>query len=394
MKLTATAYSDQGPHRQLNEDRYLADSELSLFMVCDGVGGDAYGHVAAETAIQTAREVLRASANASATADDASLARRLKAAIQSACEAVQGVAEQQPKYRGMGTTLTAVLIGTSKAVMAHIGDSRLYLIRRNTVSQLSRDHTLAGELLAAGEISAEEAAVHPFRNVLTRAVGRDRSTQIELLEFDIAPGDSLLLCTDGVYATLESNSSLFKEDAISAEGVVRTALDRKTKDNATAVVITVAGDEDATTRAASLFLGIDALSEVYLFKDLTMDQTLRVLGAAEQVRFPAGSSIIRAGDEQSGMFIILQGEVEVAAGGRTVAHLTRGSHFGEMALLNQSSRTASVNAVSDSLLLRIEADSFRKYLRQEPQVGVELLWKLASELSRRLSATNELVLRY
>lgn len=183
----------------MNEDRAWAVSggpAHALAIVADGMGGHQAGDVASELAVEAFREATQASVASTLSGAEAELL--IRQAILQANEVVYGIASQNEQYHNMGTTVVAALIQGEQGVIGHIGDSRAYQIRDDAMHQITEDHTLVNELLRSGQITAEEAANHPRRNVLTRALGTEANVEVDLLKIDWRPGDVLLLCSDGL----------------------------------------------------------------------------------------------------------------------------------------------------------------------------------------------------
>ncbi|MBW4026822.1 MAG: Stp1/IreP family PP2C-type Ser/Thr phosphatase [Acidobacteria bacterium] len=189
--IEAAALSDRGCVRSINEDFYECCCERGLFVVCDGMGGAAGGEIASRRAAEAVRERL-------CNGDAAPSARRLEAAICAANRALYEMAEREPALHGMGTTLVALLTTGRKAWIANVGDSRCYLLRGGCLTLLTKDHSLVAEQVRLGQLTAQEANGSPLRNVITRAVGIDRTVASEISPFEAEPGDLLLLCTDGL----------------------------------------------------------------------------------------------------------------------------------------------------------------------------------------------------
>jgi protein phosphatase len=185
MTLTAVALTDIGQIRNRNEDSFLLDPAASLFAVADGMGGHVAGDVASQTAI---------AALAAAFAETHSL----MAAVQSANRAVIERARSEAERAGMGTTLTAVHIVGATALIAHVGDSRLYLLRAGELAQLTRDHTVAETMIERGQLTRLAAMQHPANSMLTRSIGSRADLAVDEGRGDLASGDVLLLCSDGL----------------------------------------------------------------------------------------------------------------------------------------------------------------------------------------------------
>ena len=177
------ALSDIGLHRKTNEDAFV--TAAPLFAVCDGMGGALAGEVASALAAET-------------LAAGVAAGRPLLESAEAANAAVFAKAESDSGHQGMGTTLTAVRLEDETGHFVHIGDSRGYLLRAAELQQLTDDHSLVGEMMRDGRLTEDEAAVHPHRSVLSRALGTEAEARIDEFEVDLEDGDVLLLCSDGL----------------------------------------------------------------------------------------------------------------------------------------------------------------------------------------------------
>jgi PPM family protein phosphatase len=194
MKVVIGAGSDIGRARERNEDSYVV--EEPLYAVADGMGGHRGGAVASSLALETLRELLR---------DEGVAPAMLIDEIKEANQRVLQRGEADRDLRGMGTTLTALLAEEGKAHIAHIGDSRAYLLRDGSLKQLTEDHTLVQRMVMEGKLRPEEAERHPQRSILTRALGVDEEIEPDTLTLDpVLPGDRLLLCTDGLTSMVDA----------------------------------------------------------------------------------------------------------------------------------------------------------------------------------------------
>ncbi len=237
MKLLGAWASEVGLVRSINEDSYLVDSNLNVFAVADGVGGHRGGEVASSTAIET----LRASMANGTTVEEA---------IRAANTAVYERSMRDPELFGMGTTMTvAVPLSGFQLLLGHVGDSRAYLCRGGVLSQITDDHSMVGELVRDGQITADQAAIHPQRNVITRAVGMEPTVDVDLVTLEVKAGDRLLLCSDGITDMLH-NSAIERALAAAttpqecAETLADQALENGGIDNLTAVVFDIVSVED------------------------------------------------------------------------------------------------------------------------------------------------------
>ena len=205
------ARTDVGLKREHNEDSFLVNEDLGLYVVCDGMGGHAGGETASRLAVQTIeRELLSARLregdpfSVDAPLEQTPLAGALREAIEGACAAVFRTSRANPELAGMGTTCISLLIHGAQALVGHVGDSRAYLVRKGEVHQLSEDHSLVNEQVRAGLLSEEEAKHSRLKNIITRSVGFEEDVLVDVIGVETLPGDLLLLCSDGLSNLLEN----------------------------------------------------------------------------------------------------------------------------------------------------------------------------------------------
>jgi len=251
----STGVTDVGRVRKHNEDSYLLDDVMGLYVVADGMGGHAGGEVASAEAIDQIFSMVKARADAiealkRANNDDtrAAVRRLVEAAIQAATYMVFGIAEQDPARKGMGTTISSLLFIGPTAVAGQVGDSRVYLIRGGVPVQITEDHTLVNLQIKAGALTREQAKTVPYQNLITRAVGVKDYVEVDTFDLECKPGDRFILCSDGVHGYLEDEADLLplcqapSRDAC-ARSLVEHALKRGGRDNATAIVVDILNDE-------------------------------------------------------------------------------------------------------------------------------------------------------
>ena len=241
--LSWSARSDVGLVRTHNEDSFLVRSPL--FCVCDGMGGHAAGEVASTIAVRTISE------NSPAVADEALLG----AAVELANHAVIDAAERGEGKPGMGCTATAVLIENTKIAIAHVGDSRAYILHKGNLVRITHDHSFVEELVDAGEITADEARIHPSRSIITRALGSDPDMYADHFSLDVEQGDRIILCSDGLSSMI--SDSAIEATAVSSatpkqatDNLVAAALAEGGHDNVTVMVIDILDDGTAAARRA------------------------------------------------------------------------------------------------------------------------------------------------
>lgn len=251
MQIAYGAQTDVGLRRAQNEDRLCADPDLGLFVVCDGMGGHKAGEVASRLAVQVIQQHLRESrANAlqpiigDYDPTFTPQTNRLGSAIRLANQTIHDAGQSQPDHAGMGTTVVSAVISGQVLSIAHVGDSRMYLIRTGTIQPLTRDHSLVGEQVRRGLLTEEQAECSSNRHILTRALGISQDVQVEMNEIRLLEGDTLLLCSDGLTGGVKPPEIL---RAISSEQEPQAACKRLVtmsnaaggEDNTTVILITV-----------------------------------------------------------------------------------------------------------------------------------------------------------
>lgn len=239
MKVVAKTHC--GKVRPINEDRYLVPEEGdSIVLVADGMGGHKAGEVASETAAQT----IRACA-VKMRGREISIKTALKW-VRQANQIIYRMANEKPECMGMGTTMTFLYFMDKHALLAHVGDSRCYRIRDGRIMQLTKDHSLVAELVRIGEITPEQARNHPYRNIITRALGTDDYVAVDAQDIPVEENDVYLLCSDGLSNYLEEDELLHAvqnqpSDAL-CDHLVQIALDRGGRDNITVVAAYCGGE--------------------------------------------------------------------------------------------------------------------------------------------------------
>lgn len=232
--MRAEALTHTGLIRPDNEDAYLINLDMGLLAVADGMGGHQAGEVASFLALKALAEKLKEDYGQDPLA-------HLVAAVHFANEVVYRSACTTPEYRGMGTTLTVAWVVNSQAFLAHVGDSRAYLFRDGQLQVLTHDHSYVGELVRSGDLTNEEARIHPHRNILTRALGTGAEVVVDSRIISLQKGDLLLLCTDGLPEVVrdeEIASALHLGKSLKEilQNLLRLALDRGGPDNITVVL--------------------------------------------------------------------------------------------------------------------------------------------------------------
>jgi len=210
MRVSWAAASHAGLQRPNNEDSYCARPDLGLFVVADGMGGHTAGEVASQTAVSAIADAMHRTATSdgqltSSVSIESWLsvgADRLQAAFIEANHRISDLATNNVKLTGMGTTATAILVEGKQAVLAHVGDSRVYRLRQGSLERLTLDHSWVEEQVRSGTLSAAMADQHPWRNIVTRALSGDKDVEVDISEVLLETSDRLLLCSDGLFAVL------------------------------------------------------------------------------------------------------------------------------------------------------------------------------------------------
>lgn len=239
MKIRSCAISDVGKKRQKNEDSYLINDSLKLFIVADGMGGHAGGEYASRIAITTIEEAFqKGSDSGKSDAEDL-----IEGSIKEAGQKIVAKAEEDRALRGMGTTVVAMHFSGKKATFGHIGDSRAYLFRDGVLEQLTEDHSLVNEQVKSGLISEEEARNHQFKNIITRSLGVTPEVEVDLISKKLKIGDTFLLCSDGLSNLVELSEMekelRSQESVLAAKAMVDLANKRGGDDNITVIIAEV-----------------------------------------------------------------------------------------------------------------------------------------------------------
>jgi PPM family protein phosphatase len=275
--------SDTGRKRRQNEDAFVC--EPPLFAIADGMGGAQAGEVASRLAAAAFEE------GAAAIQGEEGVATVVRAANARIFER----AVHDPAVAGMGTTATVAVVDERAATVtiAHVGDSRAYLYRRGALEQLTTDHSLVGELVRSGRLTEDEAAVHPHRSVITRALGTDADVEVDTLTLEVAPGDLVLLCSDGLSAmvrdeeivrVLEATDAAPRE---AAEALVSAANAAGGEDNVTVVLFELVDADDEAEGSPTLVPDTEDETAEEAGPDGPTLEDVRRHGAGKGSRWPA-----------------------------------------------------------------------------------------------------------
>jgi len=405
MELSFAAATEGGRKRNQNEDNFLIDKKSRLFMVCEGMGGHAAGEVASSIAVHEIRDALNSHREVidryrvdHPGVQPYEILQVLEGAVQTACNAVHTRAQAEPDKRGMGTTATVLLIAGSvehpRGFIAHVGDSRVYLARQNQSHILTEDHSLMNELVRRGKLNREQIDSSPYKqykNAVTRAVGVYSSVEVDTFDFDILPGDRFLICSDGMYAYVDENELPKQLADGEVKEVPKKLIEAANKggghDNITAVVIRVS-DAAATDRSSEISLKLEILKGMQMFRYLSYKELVKIAALAEVVDTKPDQKVFEVGQPGDAMYVVTSGGVRMMDGDNMIAELGKGQHFGEMALVDRSTRSLTAIANADTRLITISRKDFYELIKREPASAVKMLWSFVQVLGQRLRKTN------
>lgn len=408
MELSFAAATDVGRQRNHNEDNFLIDKKLRLFMVADGMGGHAAGEVASSIAVHEIRDAINNNRDLidryrvdHPGVQAYEILQVLEHAVQAACGAVHSRAQAEPDKRGMGTTATVLLVAGSgdhlRGFIAHVGDSRVYLARQNQCHVLTEDHSLMNELVRRGKLNREQIESSPYKqykNAVTRAVGVYGSVEVDTFDFDILPGDRFLICSDGMYAYVDEGELPKQLADGDIKEVPKKLVDTANKggghDNITAVVLRVSESTgaDATPRSTDVSLKLEVLKGMQMFRYLAYKELVQVAAIAEMQELRKDEPVFQEGQPGDAMYVVTSGSVRLLSGEKLVAELGRGQHFGEMALVDRSTRSLSAIANEPTRLVVVNRKDFYELIKREPASAVKMLWAFVQVLGQRLRKTN------
>jgi protein phosphatase len=247
MGLESFGKSDVGSVRKHNEDNYLIREDLGLFIVADGLGGHAAGEVASKIVVDQIEHYINDTSGPGAAFGEldkglSANGQRLKNAVLMSDKAITDDITLHPERETMGSTVVACLIEGRKATMAHVGDSRAYRLDQSGIRQLTKDHSWVADQVENGFMTAAEAKRHPFRNVITQALGNGIELEVGIQEFEMADGEALLLCSDGLTGMVPDDQifSIYNQASNlqgAVDGLVSKAIDNGGEDNVSVVLV-------------------------------------------------------------------------------------------------------------------------------------------------------------
>jgi len=285
----------------------------------------------------------------------------------------------------MGTTMDALLVVGNMAILAHVGDGRVYLRRDGEMHQLTRDHSVVEQQLKQGVLTQEEARRSRNKNLITRALGVFEQVTVDMVHFELLDDDKLLLCSDGLHRYLgpaELSESLTGPLDPDCPGrLIGLANRRGGRDNVTAICVEVAsatpGDMTIPTRQC-----METLRKVPLLQFCTYRELMAIYDVARFKNMQANEVLFCTGQLGRSAVVVISGAVALERGGRTLAVAEQGRCIGELSLVRSMARTCDARTLESSELLIIDRDRFLQILKQDTELGSKLSWHLLKRLSR------------
>lgn len=401
MRITAFAQTDVGSQREHNEDAYLVDHDLGLYIVCDGMGGHAAGEVASQETIRIVQDVIRrqqgliqAYIQLPSFEYRTRVTHVVEEAINTACAEVYTMGQRDPEKTGMGTTIVLLLALGEAVMIAHAGDSRIYLIRDHQAHQLTEDHSLVGHMLKSGRLTREDAAGWPYANVITRSVGTKPTVRVDSLFVECLSQDRFVLCSDGFHTYLNRPEELVQmSDHLSLDALVAACVLRANeaggKDNITVIAMQVdAVRQMGGESGVPVTRKIEALRHIRLFRSCSAHELVKILNIMHVRSYETGDIILKEDTIGDEFFILLAGQVDILKEGQHLLTLGPGTPFGETALLEGAARAATVRAHVPTKVMLLYGKDLYALLDQEPTMAIKLLRNFVLALHQRLRATS------
>ncbi len=382
--------TDVGRRREHNEDNVLHLREVPLFAVADGVGGEAAGEVASLVAVevlQAAANTLRVHSRAVGTESSRENRIRLAQLLESTYVEAHREVHREASHRGrtgMATTLVSAIVAGNNAYIAHVGDSRAYLLRGGRLRRLTDDHSLAMLRYRKGELELEDVATARDRNTLYQALGVGARLDVDTAEVPLADGDVVLLCSDGLTdlvaePVIARTLNHPKLDEV-CQRLIDLANEAGGRDNISVIAFRVGSDRDA----ASVDEIARVLREVFLFRALTDAERTIVAPYLDERRLQKGTCLFKEGDTSDEFYIVLEGRMRISRGRTRLTDVGPGGVFGELALARPTRRSASVHALENSLLYILTRDDFHRILKQKPDLAARLSLAFVETVGDRL----------
>lgn len=395
MRITGTGSFTDAGGRELNDDAVLALPEIALVAVADGMGAEGAGAAAAGIAVDQVvqesaglRELFAGVAKDRTTASRLRVVETFDALFNHVGRQVQRAAEDRGAV-GMATTLLVTAIVGHTAYVAHVGDSRAYLLREGRMVRLTEDHSVAEFRFRRGRMTREEYLVSPERQVLYQAVGSGPEVDVDLAEVRLADGDVLLLCTDGLIRALDESvvAGALEADDLEASmtGLLETAMVEEPPDNLTAVALRL----QAEVGDAAIQEVTDAMAGCFLFATLTDPERLVVAPYVEEATWQRGDRVTAPDSAADHLGIVIAGQIRSEGGFSGDRDLGPGDWFGAKALAGPGVWRKTRTALETTRVLWFSRERFRELVRYKPDLGARMAVALADELRDQLRRNEQ-----
>lgn len=396
MMLTDAAGASRKGPRENNQDAFRTIAYDGVFAIADGMGGLAHGERMSAAAIERVDAHADALALLAAEGDDDSkveearrrLIEQLERFFHESATALFKMAEEEGKR--MGTTLTAMVLVGDRVLIGHIGDTRVYRIRGSVAEVLTEDHSIAASRLRRGLMTYGEYLQSGQKGLLYQSLGPVPEVDPQVIEAEIAAGDVLVMCSDGVWGALEPPEfSRIVRDVTAeaaADALVDAAIENGTDDNCTAVVVRVL--DIGKVRNAPL---PQELSRATLFAGFDEAELRHLVPYTCYKRYDADQDVFREGDFGDALYVVDQGAVEIRREGTPLAQLGPGDYFGDLSLAAETNHLAGARAVMPTRLLVLDRRALDDLSTRKPDLAIKLLRRVMSRLAERLAAYNQRV---
>jgi len=387
----AACRSDLGKLRKANEDGFLCLNKVPLFAVADGTNGPEAPRVALTAMKDMAGDV---QARGGALVADGSTASRLaigRMLVDLFTKANQRVQEagEVISDRRIATTLAAATIAGPYAFVAHVGDSRVYLMRGGELRTLTNDHTLAALQLRRGDITSDEFLTSPFRRTLSQALGMNVALDVDTAELRLLPGDVLLITTNGLTRALpdEQIGRVLLAEAdpeAMADRLLSKVHEAGAPDNTTFIIVGTEGAGTGGKQRGRIADLEPTVRKSFLYRGLSTTEWLQVAPYLEQIEAAPGEVLCRAGGAGTGFSVVADGKVRLSQQGGELKELLPGDHYGALTIASDQPTLDTATAVDNVILYVLTRARFNELVRVNPTVGGRLTLALLESLGNRL----------
>ena len=395
MQLTAEGRSDMGRVRPYHKEIFYIDPRSRFFVVASGVGGKERGRLAAEMALEHARDgvagLLDQPREADPLAERLRLVDGLRAIFNAASEAIYSSRKTDASYMGISAALLVLVAQSGLGLVAHVGHNRLYLVREGRIFQVTEDHTLVQELINRGSLTAVQIPSFPHRHVVSRAIGSKPAVAVDLSVIDLRPTDRYVLCTDGLSDVVDASEirTVVERHAPgdAATRLVDIANSRSGRANVTALVVRNRGAR-VDVRSVGTEQKVALLKGIFLFEYLTFQEAARVLTVVREAAYEDGELIFTEGQAGDQLYVVVEGEVEITERGVVLTRVGAGGHFGELGLVSDGVRSATVRSVGASVHLVVQREDFDGLIRSDHALAIKLLWGFIQNATARVRSLS------